>query len=108
MTELWISFLVTIVWALFATTSRMGQIAIVSRAIRMTGAREVIDLAALGLASSHVLSGARNLPIVSKDVRVQKNETGKICRQPRHLGVTYPCECECPDGKKSDPASDQL
>ena len=52
-TELWIPLLVTILSALLAIANKMGQIAIVSKATRITGAREDIAEEALGLASSH-------------------------------------------------------
>lgn len=58
----------------------MGQIAIVNSATRMTGAKEVIVDAAFGLASSHCCRSGIKPPMVVRDVRVQKKETGKICR----------------------------
>jgi hypothetical protein len=35
---------------------------------------------AFGLASSHFLSAGTKSPIVVRDVKVQKKETGKICQ----------------------------
>jgi hypothetical protein len=58
----------------------MGQMAIVSNAVKITGAREVIVVAEFGLASNHFWRGGRTLPIELRDVRVQKNDTGKIYR----------------------------
>jgi hypothetical protein len=57
---------------------RMGQMAIVNRATRITGAKEVIVDAAFGFAFNQSSSGGRKPPIVVRDVRVQKNDTGKI------------------------------
>jgi hypothetical protein len=55
--------------------------AIVSKATKMTGARDVIVVAELGFASSHFRRGGRKPPILDKEVREQKSPTGKICRQ---------------------------
>lgn len=64
-----------------ATTSRIGHIAIVSKATKMTGARDVIVVAEFGFASSHLRRGGRNPPMFDKEVREQKSPTGKICSQ---------------------------
>lgn len=66
------------VWALLAIASKMGQIAMVSNATRMTGARDVMVDAAFGFAFSQSSSCGIKPPMVVKDVRVQKNDTGKI------------------------------
>lgn len=63
---------------MLATASRMGQMAMVRSATKMTGAREVIVDAAFGLAFNHFSNGGRKPPIVVSDVRVQKKDTGKI------------------------------
>jgi hypothetical protein len=52
----------------------------VKSATRMTGASEVMDDTAFGFASSHFLSAGTKSPIVVRDVKVQKKETGKICQ----------------------------
>lgn len=49
-TLLWMPSLVTIVSALLAMTSRIGQIEIVSKATRMTGTKAVTAVAVSGLA----------------------------------------------------------
>lgn len=49
----------------------------------MTGARDVIEDAAFGFLSSHCLSGGRKPPILSREVREQNNDTGKICLSAR-------------------------
>lgn len=72
------SFLVTMVWALLATASKMGQMAIVSSATRITGANDVMVEAAFGLASSQACNAGMKPPIVVREVSVQKKETGKI------------------------------
>ena len=108
MTELWISFLVTIVCALLATTRRIGQIAIVSRATKMTGARDVIVSAEFGFAASHFWRGGRKPPILDREVKEQKSPTGKIYRQLNSNRETYPGKGECPDSNKSHPTPDQF
>jgi hypothetical protein len=70
---------VTIVSALLAMTSKMGQMAIVSRATRITGTREVIADAAFGFASSQSRNCGKKPAMLVKDVNAQSRETGKIC-----------------------------
>ena len=72
--------LVTICSVLFANTSKMGQIEIVSKATRMTGASDVIALEALGFFASQFASGGRNSAIFESEVSAQKRETGNTCR----------------------------
>jgi hypothetical protein len=77
----------------------------------MTGARDVMEDAAFGFLSSHCLSGGRKPPILSREVREQNNDTGKICLSARAAlgpGKAYPSEGECPDGNERNPRSDQL
>lgn len=81
MTELWIPLLVTMLSALFATANKIGQMAMVSRATRMTGANDDIAEDALGFESSHFCRDGMNSAIPVRVVKVQKKETGKICRQ---------------------------
>jgi hypothetical protein len=78
MTELWIPLLVTIESALFAMAKRMGQIDIVRRATRMTGAKDDMAEDALGLASSQLCKAGMNSAIPVRVVKVQKKDTGKI------------------------------
>ena len=56
-TELWIPNRVLMVSALLAMSSKIGQIQIVRRATRITGARDVIADAALGWAFRKSCSG---------------------------------------------------
>ena len=70
--------------------------AMVNSATRMTGAREVMVEAAFGFAFSQSSSCGMKPPMVVSDVRVQKNDTGKICHispiraMPRIISA-YPC-----------------
>ena len=59
-TELWMPKRVTMCSVRFARTSRMGQIAIVKSATRMTGASDVMALEAFGFLASQAASGGMN------------------------------------------------
>jgi hypothetical protein len=65
-------------------TSRMGHIAIVNRATRITGAREVMADAESGFASNQDLSCGRKPAMLVRDVKAQKRDTGKIWRGQRY------------------------
>lgn len=73
--------LVIIVSALLAITNKMGHIASVSSATKMTGAREVMAEAALGLLSRNALRGFMKPAMFVRDARAQRRETGNICRK---------------------------
>lgn len=59
----------------------MGHIASVSSATKMTGAREVMAEAALGLLSRNALRGFMKPAMFVRDARAQRRETGNICRK---------------------------
>jgi hypothetical protein len=64
--------------ALFAMTSKIGQIAMVNPATSKTGTSEVITLAVFGWLLTKFCSGLMNPAIFDKDERAQSSETGKI------------------------------
>ena len=70
---------VLIVSALFAMTSRIGQMAIVRPATRKTGTRDVMTDAVSGFASMKFRKGVMNSAMLLRDDRAQSSETGKIC-----------------------------
>lgn len=65
--------------ALFAISSKIGQIDSVSEATKTTGPSEVIVDAASGCASIQDLSEGMKSAMFVRDVKAQKRETGKIC-----------------------------
>lgn len=80
-TELWMPSLVLIVSALFAMTSKIGQIAMVRPATRKTGTSEVITCAVSGLRSIKFRNGVINSAMLLSEDNAQSSETGKICNQ---------------------------
>ncbi len=65
--------------ALFAMTSKIGQIAIVRPATKSTGTKEVITLAVSGYLAMKSSTGLKNPASFDNEDRAQRNETGKIC-----------------------------
>lgn len=70
--------LVIIISALLAITNKIGHIASVSNATKMTGAREVRAEAALGLLERNVWRGFMKPAMFVRDARAHKRETGNI------------------------------
>lgn len=70
--------LVIIVSALLAITNKIGHIASVSNATKMTGAREVMAEAAFGLLDRNVWRGFMKPAMFVRDARAQRRETGNI------------------------------
>lgn len=70
--------LVIIISALLAITNKIGHIASVSNATKMTGAREVRAEAALGLLERNVCRGFMKPAMFVRDARAHKRETGNI------------------------------
>ena len=79
-TELCTASLVFIVSALFAITSKIGQMHNVRLATRMTGASELMAAATLGSFARKSCSGLMNPAMLVNDDRAQRTETGKIYR----------------------------
>jgi hypothetical protein len=78
--------------ALLAITSKIGQIAIVKSATRMTGASDVMAEAAFGFASSQRLNCGRNPAMLVNDVKAQSSDTGKICGSASLIFLSFPSE----------------
>ena len=103
--------LVLIVSALFAMSSRIGQMQIVSRATRMTGASDVMADDALGWALRKFCSGLMKPAMLVKLVKAQNRETGKI--YPRSAKIestswkTHPDKGEGPNTEEDDPTPDE-
>lgn len=70
--------LVIIVSALLAITNKIGHIASVSNATKMTGAREVMAEAAFGLLDKNVWRGFMKPAMFVRDASAHRRETGNI------------------------------
>lgn len=70
--------LVIIVSALLAITNKIGHMASVSKATKMTGAREVRAEAALGLLDRNAWRGFMKPAMFVRDARAHRRETGNI------------------------------